>query len=59
MSVRIGWFAVTDTVTVSDEDGGEAEFPMAEWMEFLDAVRKNPGNMVPGPGLRPADYGER
>lgn len=53
MSVRVGWYAVTDTIVISDEGGGEAEFPRAEWEEFLDAVRKSKPGEMSKPGGEP------
>jgi len=55
MSVHVGWYAVTDTVVVRDEDGGEAEFTMAEWAEFLTSVRADPSSGIRGTELRHGD----
>lgn len=38
--LRVGWFAVTDTVVISDEvTGDEVEIPRAEWARFVRAVK--------------------
>jgi len=45
MSLRVGWYAVTDSVVISDvsdgaEESDELEVSRADWIEFVAAVQR-------------------
>jgi hypothetical protein len=64
--LRVGWFAVTDSVVISDEvTEDEVEIPRSEWVRFVAAVKSGQLDepWLPAPvrdeSVRDAEGGER